>query len=336
MHNYPRPYPSKKEWEADVTLRSRDTILVTGGCGFIGSALIRAIRSDYENVHIKVLDNLSHGVLPNIEGLNVELIEADILDAETINSALDNVDVVFNLAALPFIPDSYQDPYSFFNVNGNGAAKLLVKVMASKTRLFVHVSTCEVYGPAQNGPLQESHPTNPVSMYAASKLAAEKVAYALYEEHKLPVVIIRSFNTYGPRDSYPRIIPELIRQLHKGGELRLGNIHVTRDFTYVEDMARGILLAGTTSKALGKVMNLCSGVETSVEQLIALVANLMGQNDYRISVEKARLRASDLNSSWGDNTLAREIVGWKPEITLEDGLKRTIEWYKKTGKWQWE
>jgi dTDP-glucose 4,6-dehydratase len=319
-----------------VKLKNGERVLVTGGCGFIGSALLRVIKEHYDRIRIRVIDNLYSGIPENIEGLGVEFIEGDILDVEKSQRAIDNVDTVFHLAALPFIPNSYKDPGSYFRVNAGGSMGLFVEALEAKVRLLVYVSTCEVYGTARTFPINESHSTDPVSVYAASKLAAEKVAYALYKEHNLPLVILRPFNTYGPRDSFPRIVPELITQLHKGTELKLGNLNARRDFTYVEDIARGILIAANTGGAVGKTVNLCSGEEVSVQELAALVARSVGVNGYHIAVEKARLRLADVNRFLGDGTLARELLGWRPEIDLERGMERTIEWYRQAGGWQWE
>ena len=325
-----------KGWGDILRLKSGDRVLVTGGCGFIGSALVREIKAHYENARIRVMDNLCSGVLENIEGLGIEFIQGDILDAEKDQVALDDVDVVFHLAALPFIPDSYKDPVSYFRVNAGGSMELFMRALDSKVRLVIYVSTCEVYGNAHSFPIDESHPTNPVSTYAASKLAAEKAAYALYKEHNLPVAILRPFNTYGSRDSFPRIIPDLITQLHKGNELKLGNMDACRDFSYVEDVARGILLAASTSEAVGRAINLCSGEEISVRDLAALVAKSVGVNDYRVTVEAARMRPSDVDRFLGDRTQARELLGWEPEVSLEEGIERTIRWYRQAGKWRWE
>ena len=170
-----------------MQLGNRDRVLITGGCGFVGSALIREIQANCENVHIKVIDNLCNGAAENIEGLGIEFIEGDILDDNKVRVALDNVDVLFHLAALPFIPHSYEDPGSYFRINAGGSMELFVKALDSGVKRIVYVSTCEVYGVAESFPIDESHPTNPVSIYAASKLAAEKAAYALYKEHNLPV-----------------------------------------------------------------------------------------------------------------------------------------------------
>ena len=319
-----------------MKLKNGDRILVTGGCGFIGSALLREAKAHHDNIRIRVIDNLCNGIHENIEGLGAEFIEGDILDVEKSQRALDNVDVVFHLAALPFIPNSYKDPGLYFGVNAGGSVGLFLGALEARVGLVVYVSTCEVYGAAQTFPIDETHATNPVSVYAAAKLAAEKVAYALCQEHNLPVVILRPFNAYGPRDSFPRIIPELITQLHKGIELRLGNLDARRDFSYVEDIARGILLAANTPEAVGKTINLCSGKDISVQELAALVARSIRINGYNIAVDTARLRPSDVNRFLGDGTMARDLLGWESGITLEEGIDRTIGWYRQAGRWQWE
>ena len=327
---------TSRKLETAMSIKSGDRVLVTGGCGFIGSALVRELRTRHYNARIRVIDSLCTGTPDNLEGLGVELIEGDILEAEKLQRALDNIDIVFHLAALPFIPFSYQDPSSHFRVNAGGSMELFKGALSSGVRLVVYVSTCEVYGIAQSVPTNEAHPTNPVSIYAASKLAAEKVAYALYKEHGLQVVILRPFNTYGPRDSFPRVLPELISQLHKGKELILGNIEASRDFNYVEDVARGVLLAASASAAVGRVINLCSGIETSIRDLAMLVARTVGVNDYRFTVDAARLRRYDVDRFLGDGALARELLGWEPEVPLQEGIDRTVRWYRESGRWLWE
>lgn len=320
-----------------MILKNGDTVLVTGGCGFIGSALVREIRASYGNSPIKVLDDLSSGIRSNVDGISgVDVIEGSILDKDKVTQALQDVDVVFHLAALPFIPDCYLNPRSFVGVNVNGTTELFMKALGAKAKLFIHISTSEVYGEARYVPIDEAHPTNPLSTYAASKLSGEMLVHTLHKEHGLPTIILRPFNTYGPRDSHPRIIPELVKQSLKDKEFRLGNLDKFRDFNYVEDIAKGILLAAGTSKAIGRVLNLCSGSEISGRELVSLVTDLVGNNGYHITIEKTRIRPYDVNRLCGDGRLAREILNWMPQVKLEDGLKLTIEWYKKAGKWRWE
>ena len=319
---------TSRKLETAMSIKSGDRVLVTGGCGFIGSALVRELRTRHYNARIRVIDSLCTGTPDNLEGLGVELIEGDILEAEKLQRALDNIDIVFHLAALPFIPFSYQDPSSHFRVNAGGSMELFKGALSSGVRLVVYVSTCEVYGIAQSVPTNEAHPTNPVSTYAASKLAAEKVAG--------PDVERVAQLEYGPRDSFPRVLPELISQLHKGKELRLGNIEASRDFNYVEDVARGVLLAASASAAVGRVINLCSGIETSIRDLAMLVARTVGVNDYRFTVDAARLRRYDVDRFLGDGALARELLGWEPEVPLQEGIDRTVRWYRESGRWLWE
>ncbi len=211
-------------------------ILVTGGAGFIGSEVVSQLVK--KNATVTVLDNFSSGkkqYLPKKK--NLKIIKGDITDEKIIRRSVKDQEFVIHLAALPFIPDSFYYPADFFNVNTTGSVNLLWESVQSKTvTRFVHISTSEVYGSAQHVPMDENHPTNPHSTYAVSKLAGDRVAFTLHKENGFPVVIIRPFNSYGPKYTQPYIIPEIMNQLLNGNkELMLGNISATRDFTYVSD-----------------------------------------------------------------------------------------------------
>jgi len=182
--------------------------------------------------------------------------------------------------------------------------------------------------------MDEKHPNDPHSTYAVSKLAADRICFTLYKEHSLPVCLIRPFNTYGPRETHPYIIPEIISQLAKSNDIKCGNLETTRDFTYIEDTVRALILAGRRKGAIGEVINVGSGREIKMRDLVYLIAELMDVKNPKISEKRSRIRPFDVNRLLADNTKAREILGWKPEISLEDGLKKTIDWYLQNGQ-QW-
>ena len=234
---------------------------------------------------------------------------------------------ILHLAALPFIPDCYHHPQEFFRVNTTGTLNLAYNSVDSATiERFVYISTSEVYGTAKYIPMDEDHPTLPHSTYAVSKLAADRAIFTIHKEQGLPGVIIRPFNSYGPNITQPYIIPEIIFQLRNGAEhLVLGNIESSRDFTYVTDTARGMILALTSKKAIGETINLGSGKDITIKDLAFLIAKIMGR-DIKIRIDKSRYRPFDVNQLYSDNKKAADLLNWEPQFTMEKGLSKTIEW----------
>jgi dTDP-glucose 4,6-dehydratase len=302
--------------------------LVTGGAGFIGSELVRQLCDNGANV--SVFDNFSSGKIEYLKGLNVKIIRGSIPNKEDVKLALKDQEIVFHLAAFPFIPDCYSHPLEFFRVNTMGTVYLMWGAIHAKSvEKFIHVSSSEVYGTAKYTPMDENHPTLPHSTYAVSKLAAERVVFSLHKEHDFPAVIIRPFNSFGPRITQPYIIPEIIMQLLKGNSIRLGNVKSSRDFTYVSDTARGIALAAVKRKAVGETINLGSGKDIEIKNLIYLIGKLlMNKSGINIVYDKSRLRPYDVNRLICDNSKAQKLLGWKPEISMEEGLRKTITWIK--------
>ena len=302
-------------------------ILVTGGAGFIGSEVVKQIVHSKGNVII--LDNFSSGKKKHIVDLpRVKVIKGDIKNNNTIKKALKNCDYVIDLAALPFIPDSYFYPQEFFNVNTNGTINLLMEcIKQKKVKNFVHISTSEVYGTAKNNSMNEQHPTLPHSTYAVSKLAGERAAFTMHKEHNFPVVIIRPFNSYGPNITQPYIIPEIGLQLIKSDRLKLGNIESQRDFTFVSDTASGMIKALFAEKAVGETINLGSGKTYKIKKLASIMASIIGKN-IKIDTDKKRFRPHDVNKLICDNRKAKKILDWEPQIAINQGLEKTIEWIK--------
>jgi dTDP-glucose 4,6-dehydratase len=313
-------------------------ILVTGGAGFIGSALVRELLKDGGKVI--VYDNFVTGDLSNLEEVKkeIKIIEGDILDPNLAQIFKENeIDIVFNLAAEPYIPSCYEKPERFFQVNAYGAMNVLLAAKKASVKRILQYSSSEVYGTAIYTPMDESHPTLPCSTYAVSKLAADRLCFTLYHEQKIPIIILRQFNVYGPRETHPYVIPEIITQLNKGKELKLGNIKATRDFTYVEDAAKGSIALMKCDQAVGQTINMGSGKDYSIKEIAQKIAKLMGQKNIKIKVENKRFRPFDVQKLQANFFKMHQSTGWEPKIAFEEGLKRTIEWYKQNNsKWLWE
>ena len=312
----------------DLLVLKNKEVLVTGGCGFIGSEIVKQLSQIGANVTI--IDNLSSGKEKYIQGLsNVKLITADLLDDDAIESIVKDKEYVINNAALPFIPDSYYIPKKFFDVNVNATISLALAVIKEKkAKRFVHISSSEIYGTARYTPMDENHQTTPQSTYAVSKLAGERVVFTMYKEHNLPAVIIRPFNSFGPNITQPYIIPEIIRQMEKSDVIKLGNVNAKRDLTYVTDTARGIILSLVKEGVIGEVINIGSQRSYSIKDLVSLISEIM---DKKVSVEvdPSRFRPYDVDTLICNYERATKLLGWKPEITVKEGLEKTVEWAKK-------
>ena len=305
-------------------------ILVTGGCGFIGSEIVKQLSQI--GASVTVIDNLSSGKEKYIQDLfNVKLISADLLDDDAVKSAVKDKEYVINNAALPFIPDSYYFPKKFFDVNVNATISLALSIIKEKkVKRFVHISSSEVYGTAKYVPMDENHHTIPQSTYAVSKLAGERVVFTMHKEHNLPAVIIRPFNSFGPNITQPYIIPEIITQIMKGDVVKLGNLNAKRDLTYVSDTARAIILSLVKEGVIGEVINVGSQRSFSIKDLVSLISEIMGKK-VSIEVDPSRFRPYDVDTLVCNYECATKLLGWKPEITVREGLEKTIEWIKKVG-----
>lgn len=304
-------------------------VLVTGGAGFIGSEVVRQLCR--LKARVTVLDNFSSGKREYIEGFDdLNIIEGDVCCESDASEAIKDQEVIVHMAALPFIPDSYHFPQEFFKVNTIGTINVIWQSIKSKSiERFAHISTSEVYGTAKYVPMDEEHPTLPHSTYAVSKLAADRAVFTMHKEHDFPAVLIRPFNSFGPNITQPYIIPEIILQLLDDNEvLHLGNVESSRDFTYVTDTARGILLALSEKKAIGEILNIGMGHDIKIKDLGILIAELMGKQ-IKIETDDTRFRPYDVEKLYCSNKKAEKLLGWKPEVSLEDGLRMTIDWIKK-------
>ena len=313
---------------ANLSRLENKEVLITGGCGFIGSEIVRQLSTIGANVTI--IDNLSSGKQEYIEEIpNVKLINANIVNEDAVKSIVKDKEYIINNAALPFIPDSYYVPKKFFDVNVNATINLaLAAIKEKKVKRFTHISSSEIYGTAKTIPMDENHVTLPQSTYAVSKLAGERVVFTMHKEHHLPAVIIRPFNSYGPNITQPYIIPEIITQILKGDKVKLGNINAKRDFTYVSDTARAIILSLVTDGIIGEVINVGSQRSYSIKELVNLISEIMGKK-VSIEMETSRFRPYDVDVLICNYERANRLLNWKPEISIRQGLKETIEWIKK-------
>jgi nucleoside-diphosphate-sugar epimerase len=312
--------------------------MVTGGAGFIGSTLVGQLLE--EGVEVVVYDNFVSGDMSNLAEVvdRVEVVEGDILDPDLDQlMSQKRVNCVFNLAAEPYIPHCYDRPRKFFEVNATGAMNVMLACKKAGVERVLQYSSSEVYGSAQYVPMDEHHPLRPCSTYAVSKLAADRLCYSIFKEQNLPIIILRQFNTYGPRETHPYIIPELITQLDRGNHLKLGNVKARRDLTYVDDSARGAIQLMKCDQAVGEVVNLGQGRDWSVAELAEIIGRLMGHDSVEMEVEEVRLRPMDVERLHCSYFKAMTMFGYGPKITLEEGLRRTIEWYRQNGgQWVWE
>ena len=305
-------------------------VLVTGGAGFIGSETVNQLLS--QGSLVTVFDNFSSGkmhFLPK-QNKNLSIIKGDITNELAVAKATKNQEAIIHLAALPFIPDSFYYPVDFFKVNTIGSMNLFWSAVKSKTvDVVVNISTSEVYGSAQYSPMDENHPTSPFSTYAVSKLAADRAAFTLHKENGFPSIVIRPFNTYGPRFTEPYIIPEILSQLLRGNrELNLGNINSTRDFTFVSDTVRAILKAMQGKKAIGEIINVGSENEIRIGDLVTKLSKIMKVKT-RIKRDESRLRPYDVNRLVCNNKKAQKLLNWRPTISINNGLKMTFDWARK-------
>ncbi|NNF25328.1 MAG: NAD-dependent epimerase/dehydratase family protein [Rhodobacteraceae bacterium] len=314
-------------------------VLVTGADGFIGSHLVEELVRDGQDVRAFVMYNSlnSHGWLDHADrevAGAFEVVAGDIRDPEGVCGAAEGCSVILHLAALIAIPFSYSFPQTYVETNVTGTLNVLQAARRLDAERVICTSTSEVYGSAQYVPIDEAHPLNAQSPYAATKTGADQLALSFHRSFDLPVGILRPFNTYGPRQSARAVIPTVITQIASGArEVKLGATHPTRDFTFVRDTARGFIQAAQSEGIVGAVTNIGSKFEISVGDTVALIADQMGA-DVKIKTDSARVRpdASEVDRLFADTARAERLLGWAPEHGGRDGfargLKKTIEWFE--------
>lgn len=305
-------------------------VLVTGAGGFIGSHLAERLVELGAEVRALVHYNsfgrwgwLDESPLKQ----QFEVVAGDIRDPGCVRNAMRDREIVFHLAALIAIPYSYHAPASYVETNVGGTLNVLEAARGSSVERVIHTSTSEVYGTAQRVPIDEDHPLQGQSPYSATKIGADKLAEAFYRSFDLPVVTVRPFNTFGPRQSARAVIPTIISQCLVGDTIRLGNLTATRDLNYVANTVEGFVLAATAEDAVGRTINIGSGTEISIKRLAEMIAKLAGRA-ITIETDPDRLRPekSEVDRLLADNSLARSALAWQPIVEFEEGLLRTIEW----------
>lgn len=305
-------------------------VLITGAGGFIGSHL--AERLTQLGVRTRCfLRYSSQGSLGWLQASalrsEMEIVHGDIRDSESVLRAAKGADVIFHLAALIGIPYSYHSPRSYVQTNVEGMLNVLEAARRHDVRRIICTSTSEVYGSAIRVPIDENHPLKGQSPYSATKIGADKLAESYHLSFGLPVSIARPFNTYGPRQSSRAVIPAIITQALTNPSVKLGNLHTTRDFNFVTDTAEAFLAIAESSETIGRTLNIGSGTETAICELVELISELTGTR-IAVDVEEMRVRpeASEVDRLCANSQQLRQLTGWGPLISLRDGLGRTIEW----------
>jgi len=307
-------------------------VLVTGAGGFIGSHLTERLVELGAQVRAFVRYN-SRNDWGLIESLpmhilnELKVIAGDLKDFGAVKNAVKDTEIVFHLGALIAIPYSYINPGDVVQTNVIGSLNILNASKEYGVEKVIHTSTSEVYGTARYVPIDEKHPLQAQSPYAASKIGADKLAESFHLSYDLPVATIRPFNTYGPRQSARAVIPTIITQALSNYEVRLGAMYPTRDFTYIEDTVEGFIKVAESHRTIGEVINIGSGQEISIGDLADKIVSLTGR-DVEIASDATRIRPekSEVNRLLADNSKAKELLQWEPTISMEEGLRKTIEW----------
>jgi UDP-glucose 4-epimerase len=309
-------------------------ILVTGAAGFIGSHLSERLASLAELV---LVDNFSVGSRENLVGLaglqHVRVVEADIRDRERMHALCEGINVVFHLA-VSCLRTSLAHPERSHDVNAGGTLATCLAARDRDVERFVYVSSSEVYGTARTAPMAETHPLAPTTVYGASKLAGELYALACHRTWDLPVVVARPFSTYGPREPWQgvraEVIPRFLLRLEAGfPPIIYGDGRQTRDFTYVDDTVAGLIAAAESDALLGESINIAHGREVSILRIAELLSHLCPRGRGRVDYQDRR--PGDVERHWADISKAQRLLGFTPRVELEEGLARTLEWFRASG-----
>mgnify|MGYP003964553483 FL=1 len=307
------------------------TALLTGADGFIGSHLIEMLAA--KGYKVKALSQYNSfnnwGWIEDTSCKDeIEVLTGDIRDPHYCKFITKDVDIIFHLAALIAIPYSYIAPDSYVDTNIKGTLNICQAAKENGNIRVIHTSTSEVYGTAQYVPIDEQHPLQPQSPYSASKIAADAMAMSFYNAFELPVTIARPFNTYGPRQSARAVIPTIITQIANGvKEIKLGDVTPTRDFSYVDDTCRGFIALAESDESIGQIVNIGSNFEISISDTLNLIKELM-DSDVKFIVDNERIRPdkSEVFRLWCDNSKIERLTGFKAQVNIKEGLKKTIDW----------
>jgi NAD dependent epimerase/dehydratase len=307
-------------------------VLVTGADGFIGSHLVEYLVK--KGAKVKALSQYNSfnnwGWLEDINCLGeIEVLTGDVRDPHYCKDITTDVELIFHLAALIAIPYSYVAPDCYIDTNVKGTLNVCQAAKENLVNRIIHTSTSEVYGTAQYVPIDEKHPIQAQSPYSASKIGADSIAMSFYNSFNIPLTIARPFNTYGPRQSARAVIPTIISQIASGvDEIKLGDVTPTRDFNYVEDTCRGLIAIAESDMTIGETVNIGSNYEISVGETLESIKNIMNSK-VKFIVENQRIRPekSEVQRLWCDNTKIRNLTKFEPKTSLNEGLKKTIEWF---------
>ncbi len=309
-------------------------VLVTGAGGFIGSHLVEGLLGEGAHVRAFVRYN-SRGdtgflrFVPPAVRDGLEVVAGDLREWQTVRQAVKDCEMVFHLGALISIPYSYHHPFEVAETNFMGTLNILMACRYLGVARLIHTSTSEVYGTARQVPITEDHPLQGQSPYSASKIGADKLAESFFCSYDLPVVTIRPFNTYGPRQTARAVIPAIISQALAKSTVQLGNLTTKRDFTYVSDTVRGFLLAAEAEGVEGKAFNLGTGTEISIGELAKTIIHMVGKPvELMVDPERLRPEPSEVMRLISDHSQASRCLGWSPEVSLEEGLGQTIAWVR--------
>ena len=317
---------------------SRKKVLVTGAGGFIGSHLIERLLDLGANVKGFVRYNSRNDwglleIIPPQKLDSLQIVSGDLQDFDAVFSAVRDVDVIFHLGSLISIPYSYIRPRDTIENNILSTLNILTAARDLGVEKVVHTSSSEVYGTALYVPIDEKHPLQGQSPYSASKIGADKIAESFYCSFDLPVATIRPFNTYGPRQSARAIIPTIITQAIEQEKIKLGSLFPTRDYTFVKDTVNGFISTAESKSSIGEVINIGSNFEISMGDLAQRISSLLNK-DIKIVQDSSRVRPfkSEVKRLWCDNTKAKRLLDWEPQVTLDEGLMETIEWISENKK----
>lgn len=305
-------------------------VLVTGAAGFIGSHLVEMLQNREAHVTAFVHYNSRNdvGYLADLSRRSeIEIVFGDVRDLSIMRECVRGKDVVFHLASLISVPYSYTHPHDVLETNVGGTMSCLIAAKENEVQRFIQVSSSEVYGSAVYVPIDEKHPKQPQSVYAGSKIAADAMALSFWYSYQFPVTVCRPFNTYGPRQSDRAVISNIIAQAFQSDVIHLGTVDTRRDFTFVTDTTAGMIAISEVDATLGQELNLGTGEDVTIRHVVEIVGQILGKTlTIQEDPKRLRPRTSEVLRLRSDNRRMVELSGWRPQVTLEDGIRRTIDW----------